>query len=48
MQEARHKFSVEIEPENQVVIDPVDGYLSSEGSVSVHLKDNSLRLLWGE
>ncbi|GFZ07236.1 haloacid dehalogenase-like hydrolase family protein [Actinidia rufa] len=36
--EARRKFSVEIEPENQVVIDPVEGYLSSEGSASVHFK----------
>ncbi|CAL5402040.1 unnamed protein product [Camellia sinensis] len=36
--EARSKFSVEIEPENQMVIDPVDGYLSPEGSASLHFR----------
>lgn len=36
--EARSKFSVEIEPEKQMVIDPVDGYLSPEGSASLHFR----------
>ncbi|GFS30722.1 haloacid dehalogenase-like hydrolase family protein [Actinidia rufa] len=39
--EARSKFSIEIEPENLVVIDPVDGYLSPEGSASLHFKRSS-------
>lgn len=41
MQEARSKFSVEIEPENQVVINPVDGYLSPEGFASLHFRRSS-------
>ncbi|XP_052206057.1 protein SUPPRESSOR OF QUENCHING 1, chloroplastic isoform X2 [Diospyros lotus] len=36
--EARSKFSVEIEQENQVVIDPREGYLSPEGSASLHFR----------
>lgn len=39
--EARSKFSVEIDPENQVVIDPVGGYLSPEGSALLHYKRSS-------
>ncbi|KAI8531712.1 hypothetical protein RHMOL_Rhmol11G0156800 [Rhododendron molle] len=39
--EARSKFSVEIEPENQVVINPVDGYLSPEGFASLHFRRSS-------
>ncbi|XP_058189990.1 protein SUPPRESSOR OF QUENCHING 1, chloroplastic isoform X7 [Rhododendron vialii] len=39
--EARSKFSVEIEPENQVVINPVDGYLSLEGFASLHFRRSS-------
>ncbi|KAL6964635.1 Protein SUPPRESSOR OF QUENCHING 1, chloroplastic, partial [Sarracenia purpurea var. burkii] len=39
--EARSKFSVEIEPENKVVIDPVDGYLTPDGSASLHFRRSS-------
>ncbi|KAG5525466.1 hypothetical protein RHGRI_031948 [Rhododendron griersonianum] len=39
--EARSKFSIEIEPENQVVINPVDGYLSTEGFASLHFRRSS-------
>lgn len=38
MQEARSKFSVDVEPENAVVIDPSDGNLSPEGLASLHFK----------
>lgn len=38
MQEARSKFSVETEPENAIVIDPLDGYLSPEGSAVIHFR----------
>lgn len=41
MQEARSKFSVETEPENAVTIDPLDGYLSPEGSATLHFKRSS-------
>lgn len=41
MQEARSKFSVETEPEEAVVIDPLDGYLSPEGSAVVHFRRTS-------
>ncbi|KAG5232309.1 NHL repeat-containing protein [Salix suchowensis] len=36
--EARSKFSVETEPENAVVINPSEGYLSSGGTASIHFK----------
>ncbi|CAH2068744.1 unnamed protein product [Thlaspi arvense] len=36
--EARSKFNVETEPENQVSIDPVDGYLSPEGTTTLHFR----------
>ncbi|KAF9669845.1 hypothetical protein SADUNF_Sadunf13G0006800 [Salix dunnii] len=36
--EARSKFSVETEPENAVLIDPSEGYLSSGGTASIHFK----------
>ncbi|XP_015874923.3 protein SUPPRESSOR OF QUENCHING 1, chloroplastic [Ziziphus jujuba] len=39
--EARSKFSVETEPEEAVVIDPLDGYLSPEGSAVVHFRRTS-------
>lgn len=38
LQEARSKFSVETEPENAVLIDPSEGYLSSGGTASIHFK----------
>lgn len=41
MQEARSKFSVESEPENSVVIDPLDGFLSPEGSAVLHFRRSS-------
>ncbi|KAF3453177.1 hypothetical protein FNV43_RR03614 [Rhamnella rubrinervis] len=34
--EAHSKFSVETEPENAMVVDPLDGYLSPEGSAVIH------------
>ncbi|KAI3858545.1 hypothetical protein MKX03_005593 [Papaver bracteatum] len=36
--EARSKFIVELEPENSVVIEPLDGTLSPDGSASLHFK----------
>ncbi|PIA44027.1 hypothetical protein AQUCO_01800233v1 [Aquilegia coerulea] len=36
--EARSKFNVEIEPENVVDVQPMDGNLSPEGSASLHFK----------
>ncbi|XP_034222109.1 protein SUPPRESSOR OF QUENCHING 1, chloroplastic isoform X2 [Prunus dulcis] len=36
--EARSKFSVETEPETAVSMDPLDGYLSPEGSAILHFK----------
>uniref|UniRef100_A0A2N9EPZ1 Thioredoxin domain-containing protein n=1 Tax=Fagus sylvatica TaxID=28930 RepID=A0A2N9EPZ1_FAGSY len=39
--EARSKFSVDIEPESSMVIDPLDGYLSPEGSAILHFKRSS-------
>lgn len=41
MQEARSKFSVDIEPENAVTIDPSDGYLTPEGSATLHFRRSS-------
>lgn len=38
MQEARGKFTVDIEPENSVVVDPLDGNLSLEGSAVLHFR----------
>ncbi|XP_059440176.1 protein SUPPRESSOR OF QUENCHING 1, chloroplastic isoform X2 [Corylus avellana] len=39
--EARSKFSVESEPENSMVIDPLDGFLSPEGSAVLHFRRSS-------
>ncbi|KAB1227389.1 NHL repeat-containing protein 2 [Morella rubra] len=39
--EARSKFGVESEPENSVIIDPSDGYLSPEGSAILHFRRSS-------
>ncbi|KAL5783728.1 hypothetical protein ACOSP7_008757 [Xanthoceras sorbifolium] len=36
--EARSKFSVDVEPENAVIIDPLDGNLSPEGSAALHFR----------
>lgn len=36
--EARSKFSVDVEPENVVIIDPLDGNLSPEGSAVLHFR----------
>ncbi|KAH9755570.1 protein SUPPRESSOR OF QUENCHING 1 [Citrus sinensis] len=36
--EARSKFSVDVEPENAVIIDPLDGNLSPEGSAVLHFR----------
>lgn len=41
MQEARSKFSVEVEPENSAVLNPVDGNISPEGSAVVQFKRSS-------
>ncbi|KAK9147080.1 hypothetical protein Sjap_006983 [Stephania japonica] len=39
--EARSKFNVEIEPENALIIEPLDGNLNPEGLASVHFKRSS-------
>ncbi|PON69654.1 HAD hydrolase, subfamily IA [Parasponia andersonii] len=39
--EARSKFSIETEPEDAVNIDPLDGYLTPEGSATLHFKRSS-------
>ncbi|KAF3453098.1 hypothetical protein FNV43_RR03532 [Rhamnella rubrinervis] len=39
--EAHSKFSVETEPENAMVVDPLDGYLSPEGSAVIHFMRSS-------
>ncbi|KAJ7973259.1 NHL repeat-containing protein 2 [Quillaja saponaria] len=39
--EARSKFSVDTEPENAVLIEPLDGYLSPEGSTILHYRRSS-------
>ncbi|XP_022865066.1 protein SUPPRESSOR OF QUENCHING 1, chloroplastic isoform X2 [Olea europaea var. sylvestris] len=39
--EARSKFSVEVEPENSAVLNPVDGNISTEGSAVVQFKRSS-------
>ncbi|XP_050225291.1 protein SUPPRESSOR OF QUENCHING 1, chloroplastic [Mercurialis annua] len=36
--EARSKFTVETEPEMSVLIDPLDGYLSPEGTAILHFR----------
>ncbi|KAL2345612.1 hypothetical protein Fmac_006897 [Flemingia macrophylla] len=36
--EARSRFSVDVEPEDAVNIDPLDGFLSPEGSATLHFK----------
>ncbi|XP_014495822.1 protein SUPPRESSOR OF QUENCHING 1, chloroplastic [Vigna radiata var. radiata] len=36
--EARSKFSVDIEPEDAVNIEPLDGFLNPEGSATLHFK----------
>ena len=38
MQEAQSKFNVETEPDNAVVIEPLDGFLGPEGSAMLHFK----------
>lgn len=38
MQEARSKFSVEVEPETAVEVEPENGYLSPEGSATLHYR----------
>lgn len=39
--EARSKFNVETEPDNAVVIEPLDGVLGPEGSAMLHFKRNT-------
>ncbi|KAK0601024.1 hypothetical protein LWI29_020682 [Acer saccharum] len=39
--EARSKFSVDVEPENAVIIDPLDGNFSPEGSAAFHFRRSS-------
>ncbi|GKA57695.1 NHL repeat-containing protein 2, partial [Tanacetum coccineum] len=39
--EARSKFSVEVEPENAAVVDPLDGSLSPDGTAVLHFKRSS-------
>ncbi|XVF31476.1 hypothetical protein REPUB_Repub16aG0149400 [Reevesia pubescens] len=39
--EARSKFTVDIEPENAVSIDSLDGFLSPEGSATLHFRRSS-------
>ncbi|KAK7259004.1 hypothetical protein RIF29_24598 [Crotalaria pallida] len=39
--EARSRFSVDIEPEDAVNIDPLDGFLTPEGSATLHFKRSS-------
>lgn len=41
LQEARSRFSVDIESEGSVDIDPLDGLLSPEGSATLHFKRSS-------
>jgi hypothetical protein len=41
LQEARSRFSVDIEPEDAVNIDPLDGFLGPEGSATLHFKRSS-------
>lgn len=41
MQEARSKFSVEVEPEDAAVVDPLDGSLSPDGTAVLHFKRSS-------
>ncbi|XP_010414996.1 PREDICTED: NHL repeat-containing protein 2-like [Camelina sativa] len=39
--EARSKFVVDVEPENEVAIDPMEGSLSPEGSTMLHFRQSS-------
>ncbi|XP_057778824.1 protein SUPPRESSOR OF QUENCHING 1, chloroplastic isoform X2 [Salvia miltiorrhiza] len=39
--EAQSKFSVEVEPEDAAVVDPMDGNISPEGSAILHFKRSS-------
>ncbi|WOL00279.1 NHL repeat-containing protein 2 isoform X1 [Canna indica] len=39
--EARSKFDVEIDPINSIDIEPINGYLSSDGSASIKFRRNS-------
>lgn len=48
MQEAQSKFSVEIEPENAVTVDPLDGNLSPEGTAVLHFRRSSPSAFKGE
>ncbi|CAJ1869566.1 unnamed protein product, partial [Sphenostylis stenocarpa] len=39
--EARSRFNVDIEPEDAVNIEPLDGFLNPEGSATLHFKRTS-------
>lgn len=39
--EARSKYSVDIEPENAAIVDPLDGNLNAEGTAMLHFKRSS-------
>ncbi|KAI7736671.1 hypothetical protein M8C21_009136, partial [Ambrosia artemisiifolia] len=39
--EARSRFSVDIDPENAAVVEPLDGTLSPDGTASLHFKRSS-------
>ncbi|XP_019101547.1 PREDICTED: uncharacterized protein LOC109133109 [Camelina sativa] len=39
--EARSKFVVDVEPENEVAIDPMEGNLSPDGSTMFHFRQSS-------
>lgn len=41
MQEARSRFTVEIDPERAAVVEPLDGILSPDGTAVLHLKRSS-------
>lgn len=41
MQEAQSKFSVDTEPENAISVDPLDGFLSPEGTAVMNFKRSS-------
>lgn len=41
MQEAQSKYSIEIEPENAVIIQPLEGNLSLDGAAELRFKRSS-------
>ncbi|KAL8251513.1 hypothetical protein R6Q59_035206 [Mikania micrantha] len=45
--EARSRFSVEIDPENAAVVEPVDGILSPDGTATLHFKRSSPSAIMG-